>query len=98
MPSRSGLRARLGDDRHWVNLFRRTDPLGWRVFSDDDSADDVPVMEVPVAAAGDPGPRLMTHSGYQHTPEYRRIVGGWLGERYVDLPEGTTKVPPLPEP
>ena len=98
VPSRSGLRARLGDDRHWVNLFRRTDPLGWRVFSDDDSADDVPVMEVPVAAAGDPGPRLMTHSGYQHTPEYRRIVGGWLGERYVDLPEGTTKVPPLPEP
>ncbi|MGH3509236.1 MAG: hypothetical protein ACRDPI_03285 [Nocardioidaceae bacterium] len=96
VPSTEGLRHRLGDDRHWVNLFRRSDPLGYRVFSDDDSADDVPVLEVPPGRAGDPGPRLMTHSGYPHSPEYRAVVGRWTGERFVGLPSGTTGVPALP--
>ena len=77
--AKGSLRARLGEGR-WVNLFRRTDPLGWRVFSDADSALDVAVPEVPPPKAGDPGPTVMAHSGYQHTAAYRRLVGGWLGE------------------
>lgn len=89
------LRARIGPD-HWINLFRRTDPLGYRVFTDYDSDHDQPVREVPVEAVGDPGPRIGGHSGYQHTPEYRRVVGGWLREEPVGVPPHVTPVPPLP--
>lgn len=89
------LRARLGPD-HWINLFRRTDPLGYRVFTDYDSDHDLPVREVPVEAVGDPGPRIGGHSGYQHTPEYRRVVGDWLQEVLVDVPTEVTPVQPLP--
>ena len=89
------LRARLGPD-HWINLFRRTDPLGYRVFTDYDSDHDLPVREVPVESVGDPGPRIGGHSGYQHTLEYRRVVGGWLQEALVDVPTQVTPVQPLP--
>jgi hypothetical protein len=88
----------LGEDG-WVNLFRRTDPLGWRVFSDHDSDHDVPTPEVPVVEAGDPGPTVNTHSGYQHTIQYRRVVAGWLAEPLVDEAAWTiSQVQPLPEP
>lgn len=80
----------------WVNLFRRTDPLGWRVFSDIDSDLDLPVPEVPAEDVGDPGPVVMGHSGYQHTPTYRRVVAGWTHEQYVPLPSGTTNLPTMP--
>lgn len=80
----------------WVNLFRRTDPLGFRVFSDTDEAPDVVVPEVPVARRGDPGPEVLTHGGYQHTPAYRRQVAAWTGEPFVEDPPGTDGVPPLP--
>lgn len=88
----------LGDG-HWVNLFRRADPLGWRVFSDDDSDHDLCTREVPLRAAGDPGPVVATHSAYQHTHEYRTVVGGWLGETVVDeVAWDIGEVEPLPEP
>jgi hypothetical protein len=80
----------------WVNLFRRTDPLGWRVFSDADSDLDLPVPEVPHESVGDPGPVVMGHSGYQHTPTYRRVVARWTGEPFVADPLGTTDLPTLP--
>ncbi len=64
---------------HWTNLFRRSDPLGWRVFSDGECPYDVRVPEVPLRAAGDPGPTVFTHGGYQHTLDYRRVVGGLAG-------------------
>ncbi len=80
----------------WVNLFRRTDPLGWRVFSDVDSDLDLPVPEVPAEALGDPGPAVMGHSRYQHTPTYRRVVAGWTREQVVPPPTGTTDVPTMP--
>jgi hypothetical protein len=89
------LRARIGPE-HWRNLFRRTDALGYRVFTDYDSSYDVPVREVPVAAVGDPGPRIGGHSLYQHTPEYRAIVGRWLREVPVEVPENVTPVEWLP--
>ncbi len=80
----------------WVNLFRRTDPLGWRVFSDVDSALDLPVPEVPRHDLGDPGPQVMGHSGYQHTLVYRRQIAIWTGETVVPDPPGTTNLPTLP--
>jgi hypothetical protein len=80
----------------WVNLFRRTDPLGWRVFSDLDSNLDRPVPEVPPLSAGDPDPVVMGHSGYQHTRIYRRVVAGWTNERFVPEPHGTVGLPVLP--
>jgi hypothetical protein len=89
------LRARIGPD-HWLNLFRRTDALGYRVFTDFDSDHDIPVREVPVAAAGDPGPRIGGHGGYQHTPEYRRILARWMTEDPVDPSAELTLAEPLP--
>ena len=89
---------RLGRDG-WRNFYRRGDPLGWRVFSDDESAYDIRVPEVPRPEAGDPGPKVGTHSGYQHSLEYRRVVGDWLGERLVEDEHWTIgEVQPLPEP
>jgi len=88
----------LGPDG-WVNLFRRADPLGWRVFSDADSDHDVCTREVPPRAAGDPGPTVSTHSGYQHTLAYRRVVSGWLAEPLADESAWAIgEVEPLPEP
>jgi hypothetical protein len=88
----------LGEDG-WVNFFRRTDSLGWRVFSDDDSDHDVVTPEVPPNAAGDPGPTVNTHSGYQHTIQYRRVVTGWLAEPLVEESAWDIgEVRPLPEP
>lgn len=82
-----------------VNLFRRGDPLGWRVFSDRDSDRDVCTREVPRGVAGDPGPIVATHSGYQHSHEYRQVVCGWLGEAVVDETAWAIgEVEPLPEP
>ncbi|MGD9957972.1 hypothetical protein [Nocardioides sp.] len=96
-PVEHSLRRRLEENHGaWVNLFRRTDPLGYRVFSDEDSVLDLPVLEVPREALGDPGPRVMTHSGYQHTPEYRLVVAGWTGEEFVPDPSRTTSLPILP--
>jgi hypothetical protein len=95
-PGGDHLRARLGEPMHWRNLFRRTDPLGYRVHSDVDGPLDVPACEVPVVEVGDAGPRVMTHSGYQHSIEYREIVAAWTGEPVVTQPPGTTGAPPLP--
>ncbi len=98
MSSTGTLRARIGED-HWFNLFRRTDPLGYRVFSDADSHWDVPVAEVPPRGAGDPGPPVMTHSGYQHTLEYRTKVGHWLQEKVEPNEPGSPgEYRPLPQP
>ncbi len=82
----------------WENLFRRTDPLGWRIFSDTDEAPDHWVPEVPEAALGDPGPTVLGHDLYQHSATYRRIVAGWTGETFVGDPRDTVDVPPFPAP
>ena len=95
MPPAGSLRARLGA-LHWVNFFRRADPLGYRVFSDVDSYCDRPVPEVPLKRLGDPGPPVMTHSAYQHTPRYRWQVCEWTGEGLVPPAGGTQDVPELP--
>ncbi len=95
----AGLRARLARPEHWVNLFRRGDPLGYRVFSDlDDPALDRPTLEVPTIEWGDPGPRVLGHGGYQHTQEYREVVAAWTGEPVVGPPATTADVRPLPGP
>ena len=75
---------------------RRTDPLGWRAFSDVDSELDRPVPEVPPEGVGDPGPQVMGHSGYQHTAVYRRQIHHWTGEPFVPDPTGTRDLTTLP--
>lgn len=80
----------------WVNLFRRSDPLGFRVFSDLDRAPDTYVREVPDVIVGDAGPKVNTHSGYQHTLDYRAAVAGWTDEPVLADPVETTRIPPLP--
>ena len=90
-PARGGVR--------WVNLFRRTDPIGFRVFSDLTSDHDRPVLEVPTEPHGDPGPRVMTHGGYQHTPEYVGAVTDWTGENLPGVKLPPVLAPPqLPDP
>ncbi|RNL81240.1 hypothetical protein [Nocardioides marmorisolisilvae] len=91
----------------WVNLFRRSDPLGFRVFADLDgdplapsSGSDLPVMEVPTADRGDPGPAVAGHSDYQHTEVYRRVVCSWTGEEEFEAtydPGGVLDLPPKPQ-
>ena len=80
----------------WVNLFRRSDPLGYRVFSDADVEPDCYVPEVPDVIIGDAGPQVNTHSGYQHTLAYRWAVAAWTHEPVQRDPAGTTKIPSLP--
>lgn len=65
------LRQRLSG-HGWANLFRRTDPIGFRVFSDSDGAD---------VAVGELDERcdLWTHSAYQFTPEYGAVIEEWTG-------------------
>jgi hypothetical protein len=99
-PGKETLWARLRSGHGaWINLFRRTDPLGWRVFSDNDSDVDLPVLEVPTAGRGDPGPVIRGHSDYQHTPRYRDVVCGWTGEIPFEAtydPDGVSGVPTIP--
>ena len=96
-PAQDTFRQRLADaGGEWVNLFRRTDPLGWRVFCDRDSDLDHPVPEVPAEGFGDPGPQVQGHSGYQHTRVYREQVKRWTKEPYVPDPPGTGRIPTLP--
>ena len=72
------LRGRLeANGGQWVNLFRRSDPLGYRVFSDIDSDLDVPVPEVPRRARRrsrtdrDDPQRLSAHDGVP--PDRQRV-------------------------
>ncbi len=97
-PLAGSLRHRLDavGNGNWVNLFRRSDPLGYRVFSDLDSDLDLVVPEVPREPLGDPGPAVMTHSGYQHSLRYRTVVHGWTGEPLQTDPTGTRNLPGLP--
>ena len=80
----------------WVNLFRRSDPLGWRVFSDHDLEPDRYVPEVPDVIVGDAGPQVNTHSGYPHTLVYREAVAEWTREPVQRDPVSTADIPPLP--
>lgn len=90
--------GRMAARGHWVNLVRRADPLGFRVFDDVDSPLDRVTLEVPVRDVGDPHPTVMTHGGYQHSPEYRWLMAQWTGEAFVGVPGTVADVPPLPAP
>ena len=73
---------------HWVNLFRRSDPIGFRVFSDRDPDGttatlwraDRYVSEYSPGSDGDPGPALNTHSRYQFSAVYEQTVRAWYQE------------------
>ena len=80
----------------WINLYRRTDPIGFRVLGpapvDPTSPQpDRYVSEYSPGAAGDPCPVLQTHSRYQFSREYEDTVRNW----YADLAPGAR--PPAPD-
>lgn len=94
---KEGLRYRLDSPYDWVNLFRRSDPLGYRVFSDHDNpVFDRLTLEVQPDGSGDPGSLVMTHGGYQHTPEYRVAIARWTGETVHEPPVGPARADALP--
>lgn len=96
-PRQVGLRYALASPHHWVNLFRRSDPLGYRVHADrDDPVLDRPTLEVRPDGSGDPGSLVMTHGGYQHTPEYREAIAEWTGETVHRSPVGPARADALP--
>ncbi len=59
----------------WVNLFRRTDPIGFRVFGDAGSIVDRYVSEYDPA-----GRKLHTHSDMQFSAVYADVVQPWYGQ------------------
>ncbi|SKB04281.1 hypothetical protein [Aeromicrobium choanae] len=96
-PAGTGLRFLLARPDHWVNLFRRGDPLGYRVYSDrDHPVYDRPTLEVRPSGSGDPGSLVMTHGGYQHSPEYRAAIARWTGEPVHVPPTDPALAVPLP--
>lgn len=79
----------------WVNLFRRTDPIGFRVFSDMDVEPDRYTSEL-AGRPGDLSAPIQGHGGMWHSPEYRAAVAEWTGEPVVTLETDTLGVPTLP--
>lgn len=70
--SLADLLAVTGPEPSWVNLFRRTDPIGFRVFGDTSSTLDRFVSEY------DPdGNRPRTHSDMQFSLVYAQVVQPW---------------------
>jgi len=96
LPPGVTLRHRLDSADHWVNLVRPADPIGYRVYSDQDSHLDVPTLEVRPFGSGDPGSRVLTHGGYQHSPEYRWVVSRWTNETFQGPATGPVDADPLP--
>jgi hypothetical protein len=72
----------------WRNLYRRSDPLGLRVYDDADGENpvDVYVPELPIEDDGDPTPELQTHSRYPDSPQYAEVLKAWgLTSQLQDL-------------
>lgn len=67
----AGLLAVGSDDPRWVTLFRRTDPIGFRVFGDEGSDVDRYVSEY------DPPGGSRTHSDFQFSDVYGDLVSRW---------------------
>lgn len=69
-----------GKDPRWRSLFRRTDPIGFRVHqdSDGDNPIDRRVLELPAPQPGRSAQKVETHGNYPATPEYIEVVGPWL--------------------
>jgi hypothetical protein len=77
------LRARMqaeAPDARWVNLFRRSDPLGFRVFSDAETAQAEPPAHWQDYYVCEVAPTcdLETHSRYPDSAAYRRLMNHWI--------------------
>ncbi len=92
------LYLKVGTDQpHWINLFRRTDPIGFRVFSNANSVADRVVSEYsPGSLTDDPNPGLHGHSRYQFSEVYETVVSDWYGvPPTVPQPDGVLHLQPL---
>jgi hypothetical protein len=82
-PPAGTLAHRLGVhdlDPRWRSLYRRTDPIGFRVHQETDGQNpvDVYVSEVLPPSAVTSKVTVGTHSDYPATPKYAEVVGPWL--------------------
>jgi hypothetical protein len=84
--SPTSLLARLIDatkaqtTRPWANLYRRTDPIGFRVFADGEAAADVYLSEADTLAQRSDPTAIPTHSDYPQSVTYHSVIGRWLDQ------------------
>lgn len=84
-PPVGSLTSRLQSSQHWQNLYRRTDPLGFKVFQDSENDIDQHLSEWdPQLLSSKPdwtGRRMVKplgHSQYQESDVYRDLIRSWL--------------------
>jgi hypothetical protein len=84
----------------WTSLFRRTDPLGFRVYDDrgglpgDRNPVDRRALEIAAVPDGDLLPVVMGHSDYPRSPEYAAVVQAWFDA----AAHAAEPPPPVPAP
>ena len=69
-----------GETRPWVNLYRRTDPIGFRVFADKSCAADVYLSEADTELQLSDPKLITTHSSYPTSKVYRAVIWNWAGD------------------
>ena len=74
----------------WVNFFRRSDPLGFLVFSDRESPHDAPIGTWQDRYLGEVAANhdLQTHSNYQGSEDYRDLITHWARMAVAEDDEG----------
>lgn len=82
--SPTSLLARLLDanrsstSRPWANMYRRTDPIGFRVFADGEAGADVYLSEADTTVQKSDPTLIPTHSDYPQSIGYQGVVGRWI--------------------
>lgn len=69
--------------RPWTNLYRRTDPIGFHVFTDGEAAADVYLSEADTLVQRADPTLIPTHSDYPQSLAYRRVIHGWVGDPHT---------------
>lgn len=77
----------------WINLYRRTDVIGFRVFADGEAAADVYLSEADTTVQRSDPTLLPTHSDYPISQTYASIIAQWTNS---GRPAATTVAVPIP--
>lgn len=93
------LKASAGiTSRPWVNLYRRTDPIGFRVFADGEAAADVYLSEADTTVQRSDPTLIPTHSDYPVSQTYAEVVGTWVSSAPASRAEATAPIPVVTPP